>query len=234
MKDTPASSLPSQLTLNFPVEEEWNFSTFITESLNDALMHALKNLSDVKESPIYIWGEPESGKSHLLQALCQQIEDSMYLPSREILEYGPEILEGLEGLKLVCLDDIQVMKGSEDWQLALFALFNRARETGCLLVMSADCPLAQLGFKLADLTSRIQWGPVYQVHALSDEGKTRLLEEAAERRGIRLSGEVVSYILNRSERSITSLYGVLNKLDELSLAEKRRITQPYIKSIMGW
>lgn len=223
-----------QMPLAFPFRKDSTFASFYREPANLQLLDTLLQPHSVNEFPLYLWGEPGCGRSHLLQALCLEQEECIYLPTAELVGLSPELLAGMESLRLVCIDDAHLLAGHRRWQEAVFRLFNSLREQGGRLVVTADVPVAELALELEDLRSRLAWGLVFQVHSLSDEGKSEVLKEAAAVRGITLSDELINYILQRAERRMDRLMALLERLDALSLIEKRRITQPFIRNIMGW
>lgn len=225
---------PPQLALSFPVTEQYTFQTFLDEPWNTELITRLRSPLEDK-GPLVIWGARGSGRTHLLQALCHEHDDAVYVPLASMMEdYPPAILEGLESISLICIDDLDRLSPRRDWQEAVFALFNSVREHGGCLVMTADNPPRQLSLALEDLRSRLSWGSIYQLHPLSEAGKSEVLRMRAEQRGIELGEDIRRYILQRSRRDIHALLGVLDTLDQLSLVEKRRITIPFVRGIMGW
>ena len=225
---------PAQLALTFPVTEEYTFGTFLDEDVNAELIDRLYLLLE-EETPLFIWGQRGSGKSHLLQALCHKYDDAVYVPLRHMMTaYPAAVLDGLENIPLICIDDLDRIASQPAWQEALFRLFNSVRERGGALVMSADNPPRQLQLELEDLRSRLCWGNIYQLQPLSDTGKSEVLRRRAEQRGIVLGEDIRHYILLRSQRDIYALLEVLETLDQLSLMEKRRITIPFVRGIMGW
>jgi DnaA family protein len=113
-------------------------------------------------------------------------------------------------------------------QVELFNLYNALRERGAALVASGSAPPQQLGLR-PDLATRLGWGPVYQVHALSDAEKTGALQDHAAARGIRLPEEVCAFLLARVQRDMGTLLAVLDALDRSSLAAKRAITVPFLR-----
>jgi len=75
---------------------------------------------------------------------------------------------------------------------------------------------------------------IYQLTALDDAGRADALESMARQRGFSVSEDVATYILNRSGRDLNSLKAVIERLDLQSLQEKRLITIPFVKKVMGW
>ena len=158
----------------------------------------------------------------------------IYIPFREYEKLTPEMLDGLEGLDLICLDDLQLVCGEPEWESALFVLFNEVKESGSKLVMSANASPQELRLDLKDWHSRIQSVPVFRLLNLYEEERVLALQFRARKRGIELTSSVAEFIYQRSNRGISQLIDVLNKLDQVSLVEKRKLTIPLIKTTMGW
>ena len=126
-------------------------------------------------------------------------------------------------------DDVDALE--EAAQIALFNAINRARE-GCGAVLAAGkAPPGQLALR-EDLRSRLGWGLVYQLKALTDEDKARHLRAEAERRGLRIADEVIWYLLSRLPRDLPSLNAALELLDRYSLAQQRHITLPLVREAL--
>ncbi|MEX2131140.1 MAG: DnaA regulatory inactivator Hda [Pseudohongiellaceae bacterium] len=229
---------PRQLLLGITLDNDATFANYYAAE-NHQLLEYLHNFVSASEPHlIFLWGSKASGKTHLLQAACHQAAslrlDSIYLPLAERSQLAPQIFEGLESLQLVCLDDLQGVAGDKDWEMALFRLINQTRETGTVIVMSADRPVLQLDVNLPDLYSRLQSSTVFSVQNLDDDGKLALLTLRARRLGIELEPQVARFILLRAGRSLYDLLAVLGQLDTHSLVEKRPITIPLVKTVMGW
>ena len=138
------------------------------------------------------------------------------------MQQSPEMLLGFELLSLVCIDDIQCVAQSRQWEEAVFHLFNRVYDAGgSIIIAGNDLPKA-LPLMLPDLVSRLSWGVVYQLHPLDDSEKINVLIQRANSRGITLSEEVGKYILSHCPRHMTTLFAALDALDKASLAAQRR------------
>ena len=190
------------------------------------------------EQMVYLWGEPGSGVTHLLQSACQVAEATgrsfQYLPLTDLIDKDPEaILEGLEYLDLVCIDDLQQVEGRSDWQTALFHLYNRLRDSGKQLLLGARQSPRGLPLTLADLKSRLQWGLTFQLHPLSDGDKVAALVRRSKLRGFDLPEDVAQYILHRAPRNTRALFTLLEQLDRASLQAQRKITIPFVKQVLN-
>jgi len=181
----------------------------------------------------WIWGPEGSGKSHLLQAACAASPSTAYLPVIELLSAEPTVLEGWEERTTVCIDDIDRLAGRRDWELAAFALFNRLWERGGRVVVAARGSPAATPFVLDDLRSRLAWGGVFRLESLGDEDRALALRRRAAQRGLELPVDVASYLMRRLPRDMRALCGWLDTLDIAALAAGKRLTIPFVKSVIG-
>lgn len=181
---------------------------------------------------LWIWGPAGSGKSHLLQAACAAHAGAAYLPVPDLLPAGPGVLEGWQDRSLVCLDDIDRLAGRAEWEQAAFKLFNSLWERGGCLVVSASAGPATTRFTLPDLQSRLAWGGVFRLEQLSDEDRIAALRRRALHRGLQLPVEAARYLLRRLPRDMRALCGWLDTLDVASLAAGKRLTLPFVKSVI--
>lgn len=228
----------SQLSLSIGLRDDATFANFFPGD-NHYLLDALQALMSGSGEPFqYVYGPQDSGKSHLLQALCHLADAqglrSFYLPLGELALLSPDLLEGLEAMDLVCIDDLNLVAGRAKWETALFHCFNRLRDAGKMLVVSADAAPAKLGIKLPDLSSRLAWGITSALHKLSDEQKIDAFKLRAHERGLELTDDVARYILHRSPRTMRELFDMLTVLDHASLMAQRKLTIPFVRETLRW
>jgi DnaA-homolog protein len=223
-----------QYPFEFRPRTELLFSNFLLRPANAPLQHFLLGFTTSLERLCLLHGAYGSGKSHLLQALCQHSESGVYLPLRQLLPYGAGALDGLDAFPLLVIDDVQAIAGDTAWEHRLFELFNNVHAGSGRLCLAADRPAAQLPLQLADLRSRLQLCVPFEVQDLDDAGKVEVLQRNAAQRGLELKDEVAQYILQHSTRGMHELMAVLDKLDRQSLAEQRRLTLPFVKACMDW
>lgn len=226
-----------QLTLAVQLNHEATLADFCWSN-NILLKQQLQlMLNHQGERFIYLWGNNGSGKSHLLQACCQEVspnQSSIYFPLSLLKEWGPEALEGMEEQDLICLDDIDLIAADSQWEEALFHFYNRIKDREQkLLIISGKLPPAAMPIQLPDLKSRLGWGLVMQVNELSDDDKINTLKQHAQKRGFEFPASVGRYLMKRCSRNMHDLHQLLNYLDEASLAAKRKITIPFVKSTLA-
>ena len=229
----------SQLVLGVKLRDDARFDNFH----GDRNTSAAQRLESVCQQPddmpvVVLCGDADTGKSHLLQAVChlgeKQGRAAVCISIAELEPFGPDALSGLETHEIVCLDDVDRIAGQRVWEEAIFHLYNRIHDRGGLLLVSlADLP-SNLSFKLPDLVSRFSHGLVIQLGIYRDEDRLTILRARAEKRGLVMADDVASYIMRRAPRRLGDLLGILDILDENSLQAQRRLTIPFVKTVMGW
>ena len=213
----------SQLLLDIAPERQPTLDNFVAGrnlELLSALRHALAGSSS--ERCFYLWGEPGSGKSHLLQA-C--VHSALGMQHSAVYAQGsvPQPAE------VVAVDDAECLEDAA--QIELFNIYNRMRDSGGLLLVSGTQAPLHLTLR-DDLRTRLGWGLVYQVHGLSDEEKARALAQHAQSRGFALPPEVTQYLLRHGRRDLPSLMAALDALDAHSLRLHRAPSVALLKEIL--
>jgi DnaA family protein len=226
----------TQLPLGLKLRDDAIFDNFFIGS-NEQIVETLKAfISRQSEQFVYCYGEPGVGRTHLLQACChaasEQNDPIFYLPLSSYKELSPRIFEDMEHQRYVCIDDVDAIVGDRAWEEALFHFYNRARDNRVSLLISARHAPQQLHSLLPDLQSRLMWGLVLEIKALTDEEKIDALKMRAALRGFSLSDEVGNYLIRHYPRHMHDLFAVLETLDHASLAAKRRLTIPFVRSVM--
>jgi DnaA family protein len=196
-----------QLPLGISQPAQPAFDNFVAGPNAEALARVRELASGtLDERIVYLWGEPGSGRSHLLRAAARA---------------NPS---------LVVADDVERLDAAA--QQALFVAINEARDGGPGVLAAGDRPPARLALR-ADLSTRLAWGLVYQLAPLGDEDKARHLKTVAAARGLQLSDDIVGYLLTRLPRDMASLQSVVEVLDRYSLIRKRALTLPLVREALA-
>ncbi|MCR4300758.1 MAG: DnaA regulatory inactivator Hda [Sulfuricaulis sp.] len=230
-----------QLSLNLRLKDGSSFSNFLAgpnrevlEQLRASVVMAA-NQASAAATMLYLWGPEGSGKSHLLQAACRLAQElglaPVYVPLADVVELSPALLEDVEAASLVCLDDVERTANRLDWEAALFTLAERLRAAGGVLAVAANAPPDRIGLRLPDLVSRLAWGATYAMQPLSDAEKLEAVRLRARLRGFDMPEDVARYILNRYPRDLRTLFDLLDRIDQASLAEQRRVTIPFLRDL---
>jgi DnaA family protein len=181
------------------------------------------------ERIIYIWGMSGCGRSHLLRGAVSAAHESGASADYIACQTDTHFAEGLARMDFVAVDNADRLGDAA--QIALFSLYNALRERGGGLLVSGGAPPVNLALR-EDLVTRLGWGLVYQVHALSDEEKAQALTQHATGRGFALSAEVCAFLQQRVQRDMISLLAMLDALDRYSLETKRQITVPLARELL--
>jgi len=229
-------TLAKQLPLQFEFRANQSFEDFFPGTHLEALNHLQKASAGLGERQIFLWGPSGLGKSHLLQACChraQSLNLSSFYFSFSALELpDPELLMGLEVFDVVCFDNIEQIAGNAAWESAFFNFFNQHRDLDHILIMSANCAPNQIEIQLPDLKTRLNWGLTLKLQSLSDHDKIKALIFKADKMGFEISKQVGHFLLSHYERDLPALWLLLTKLDQASLAAKRKLTIPFLKQIL--
>lgn len=229
----------SQLALGIKLRDDARFDNFHGEH-NASAATRLKALSDQPNDlpVVLVCGDSDTGKSHLLQAVChhaeQQGRQAVCISIAELEPFGPEALRGLEEQAIICLDDLDRIAGQTDWEEAVFHLYNRAHDRHNLIIASLSEVPGALPFQLPDLISRLGHGLIVQLGMYRDDDRLKILMARAEQRGLVMASDVAGFIMRRAPRRLGELLAILNILDENSLQAQRRLTIPFVKDVMGW
>jgi DnaA-homolog protein len=222
-----------QLPLGVQLGVSLRFDTFVPGA-NAAAVEALRRLADSRSSaPVWAYGPPGSGRSHLLQAVCAEAgragRPAAYLPLAQLRADGPHLLDGFEQLALVALDDLDAVAGDPAFEAALFTLYNGLAEQRASLAIAAAGSPAATAVRLPDLASRLRACEVHRLEPLAEFLQPDALRRRAERRGLELPDETLAFLTRRAPRDFATLCRMLDALDTESLAAQRRLTVPFVR-----
>jgi len=226
-------SNPQQLTFPWSAKPKLIFRDFYANKEN---LNLVNDLKDQEAGDIIIQASSNSGKSHLLQSLCNFYNEigktSFYLPIKTALDYDSSVLDSINKIDLVCIDDIDFVVKNDEWERAIFNLINQCQQSNSRIIFSVADSIDIAGFNLSDLLSRLKKLLKYNVANLDDEDIKAALNLIIEHNSINIGDKEVNYILNHGKRDIAYLKQTLFKLDEYSLSTKKKITIPLIKEII--
>ena len=187
---------------------------------------------------LIIHGEKGSGKSFLMQAICNELSSSgkqfAFIPMNKALKMGVEIFQNLASLDAVCIDDLQLMLANESWETALFNLINECQQSNCSLILSfgGTQPLEE-STQLPDLLSRIKRMEFITLHAVQDEFFNQAINFVAEQLDISIDKAELEFLLKHQTRRFSLLVDNIITLDKQAASLKRKITIPLIKETLN-
>lgn len=224
-----------QLPLGIRIPDRAVFASFLAARNEQAVQHLQCLASGAAAGAAWICGPSGAGKTHLLQAACVRASDTMragYFPLAELAALGVEALEGPPQLDCICLDDLDAVVGSAVWEGALFRLHAEIEERGGRLLAAAKLPPALLSWALPDLGSRLAASAVFQLRVLDEGQQQEALQLRAHARGFELPVGTARWLQRRFPRDMRTLYELLDALDEAALVAQRRLTVPFIRSVL--
>lgn len=230
---------PTQLIFPFHIDQKASFESFFCSSDN---LHLLTRLTDITLSKnaheLIIHGEEGSGKSFLMQAICNELSSSgkqfAFIPMNKALNMGVEIFQNLASLDAVCIDDLQLILANENWETALFNLINECQQSNCSLILSFGGiqPLEE-NTQLPDLLSRIKRMEFITLHAVQDEFFNQAINFVAEQLDISIDTAELEFLLKHQTRRFSLLVENIITLDKQAASLKRKITIPLIKETLN-
>ncbi len=229
---TPAAQLP--LALRFPPDQR--FEAFVAAP--DGALAQLRALAHGEEiaGSVFIAGPAATGKTHLLLAACAEAEAAgrrtAYLPLAAAAGRLRDALDAFEHADIVALDGLEAVAGNREDEVALFDAHNRARDAGRSLLYAARVAPDALELVLPDLRSRLSQCARIALEPLDDSGRADVLRLRAARRGLQIDDAAIDWLLKRVDRDLVSLTALLDRLDRESLAAQRRLTVPFLRSVL--
>jgi DnaA-homolog protein len=221
-----------QLPLRVRLRDSARFASFVRGANGEACAR----LADpAGPRVVWLWGRPGAGKTHLLQAACAAAGERNHTAAYVDLvdAASSAMLEGCDTLDLVCLDNLDAVATDAAWNAAIFRLYTLLHDGQGRLVVASVAPPLTLAFTLADLRSRLLAASVHQVIELDETGLGAALRLRAAERGLELSEEASLYLVHRLPRDAHSLFDMLDRLDQASLAAQRRLTIPFLRQELG-
>jgi len=204
-----------QIPLNFKHETEYLENDFIISSSN---IDAYKWINTKWNSNfLCIYGE--IGKTHLAHIWADK-------NSAEFLHTIEDVNQKMNNLVIDNADKITN-------EIDFFHLYNIIKEENKLLLLTAKEPPSKWNIKLPDLCSRLNSIPAIKINPPDDKLLKALLIKHFSDRQLKVGDNIIKYIITRIERSFDSVLNLVEKLDKLSLNEKRNITIPLVKQIIN-
>lgn len=242
-----SESRPSQPAPTGGLNPRYTFANFIVGSSNDLAYTACQAVAanpGVKYNPLFLYGGVGLGKTHLMQAVGNEIAKNQ--PDARIVYISSEtfVKEFLESIRfkkkgfsdkyrnvdVLIVDDMQFIAGKEKTQEEFFHTFNALHQSNKQIIISSDKPPKSIPTLTERLRSRFEWGMSIDVQMPDFETRCAILETKASFSGVELGRDTVEYLANNIKTNIRELEGALNQL--LAYAEMRGVT-PDISTAEG-
>jgi chromosomal replication initiator protein len=225
----------------------YTFNNFIVGSSNDlayAACQAVATSPGTKYNPLFLYGGVGLGKTHLIQAVGNEIarhkKDSriLYINSETFVN---EFLDSIRFKKkgfsdkyrnvdVLIVDDMQFIAGKEKTQEEFFHTFNALHQANKQIIITSDKPPKSIPTLTERLRSRFEWGMTIDIQMPDFETRCAIIETKAALSDVKLGRETVEYLANNIKTNIRELEGALNQL--LAFCEMRGV-EPDIQTASG-
>jgi len=240
----------------FTVDKETNlnprylFDSFIVGPFNElshAAASAVAKNPGVVYNPLFIYGGVGLGKTHLLQAIGNEISKKTknkkirYVTSEK---FTSEIvsaiqnnqIESLKGkykaIDVLIIDDIQFLAGKEKTQEEFFHIFNVLYENNKQIILSSDCPPKAIHSLAERLKSRFEGGMIADVSAPDLETRMAILKSKSQEKKVEFSDEIYQYLANSIQKNIRELEGALNRLIVYQKLNNQQLDTESVKNLL--
>lgn len=190
-------------------------------------------------NPLYIYGSPGLGKTHLLYAITNEIME--YHPTFNIIyvkgeDFTNELVEALQkktplqfrekyrNADVLLMDDVQFIAGRDSTQEEFFHTYNALYESGKQIIMTSDKPPKDIKELEERLRSRFEGGPIVKIDPPDIELRTAIIKKKFEIMRIDIPNEVVMYLSENLKDNIRQIEGVIKKMNAYCLMCNEKIT----------
>lgn len=228
-------------------DPKFTFDSFVVGESNELAYSASLAVAEspgMKYNPLFIWGGPGLGKTHLLQAIGSYIEQCypnkriLYTTSEELVDkFINAVTEKTvdinwlrheyRGTDVLIIDDIQFLIGKTATIDFFFHTFNSLKQQHKQIVIASDRSPDQLDLE-ERLTSRFKSGILADIQAPSYEVRLAILQQYTKTLGIEFSDEALSYIAERSSGNIREMEGVGTRVCALAELQPEKLEMPGI------
>jgi len=215
-----------QLPLGFDHRPSMSGADFLVTECNRAAVAWLDKWPDWPGPALVVHGPPASGKTHLANVFQAQTGGT--------LVQGNELDDGVvQGAQrdgcAVIVDDAD--KSADE--AILLHLYNVAADGNGRLLLTAAAPPARWSIGLPDLASRLRAAPSVGIRLPDEDLMAAVLTKQFSDRQLRVDPAVISFLLPRMERSFSALDKLVEDIDRASLAEKRNVTLPFVRTVLA-
>lgn len=225
--NTPPVSTNSSSN-RFGLNPKYTFENFVVGRGNELAHAAAKAVTSnlgKAYNPLFIYGGVGLGKTHLLQAVGNEIAKDtnkiLYITSEKFTNHYVQAVHGgkakefkdyYRNVDLLLVDDVQFMAGKDGTQEEFFHTFNELQQSDKQIILTSDKPPKSIPALEKRLLSRFESGMVADVSQPDIETKIAILEEKAKEKNYNLEREILEFIANNIKNNIRELEGALNKI----------------------
>ena len=227
----------TQLTLDLPQAQTLWLESFIDGQPARPRQRLMQALCDHPPKRfILIQGPHGSGRSHLLQGLCNRFNSvsrpCLYVPLARSHQLSPAFLHQTEDTDLVCLDDLDHLTHQSDWAIAIERFISAFMMQSGVLMISSHCAIEDLSRSNPTLKPYLQLFSTITTQTLSQTENIQLICQRGNALGLDIRHHAAKYLAQHYGPNSATLMQHMQTLNLASLRAERAITIPFIKSIL--
>lgn len=222
---------PKQFPLPFEPPPRMTRDTYIVSPANAEAVGWLDRWPDWPMPVLIVYGPSGCGKTHLLSALVESAR-GVSVPVSDLATIDP--VDIVSDASVVAIDDAQAVEADRESEDGLFHLHNAAVSRRRTLLLTARHPPVRWNLATADLGSRLRAAALVGISDPDDSLLAGVLRKRLEDRHLPVGDDVIHYLVARMERSFPAAEGLAERIDALSLAEKRQITVRLAARALEW
>jgi DnaA-homolog protein len=240
----------SQFILEFPLEPDYSFDSFIATGKNRLIINEIINLKNHHDHSLTLTGLAGSGKTHLLHAAISYFQaenktkqtTAVYLDIAALVSQVASHKEGdlaqlltrYKDYCVVAIDELEKLENQPPLQEAVLFLFNQVISKGGKLLFASRISPNNMDWLRKDLSSRLLWGEVFTITPPCDDELGEILTKMAHDRQVKLSPELINFLQLRLPRRVPDYGDAMEKLDRAGKGLKQKITVPLAKKVLGF
>ena len=226
------AAAPVKKTSRHPmVNEEYTFETFVVGSSNTfahAAALAVANAPGEAYNPLFIYGNSGLGKTHLLYAICERINQAN--PDAKLLytrgeDFTNELIASIQNktmdkfhdkyrtVDVLLVDDVQFISGKTQTQEEFFHTFNALVQDNKQIVLTSDRPPKEIANLEDRIRTRFEWGLLADIQPPDIETRMAIIKRKAEYYNLEIPDSVVQYIAENIKNNVRQLEGTVKKLN---------------------
>lgn len=230
---------------NSNLNPNYTFETFVVGGNNRFAQSAALAVAESPGetyNPLYIYGGPGLGKTHLMHSIGHFILDQnpdtkvIYVTSEQ---FTNEVIDSIRNgnassmskfrdkyrtVDVLMIDDIQFIIGKESTQEEFFHTFNALQTQGKQIILTSDKPPKEMEILEERIRSRFEWGLMADIGIPDYETRMAILRKKAESDNFDIDDEILNYIATNIKSNVRELEGALNKLLAYNNLVKTEIT----------